>query len=173
MNEARILGCSADDVKNVKDICERTFQETFADTNTDEDMAEYLQVNFNEEQIIKELTNEHSFYYLVDTDGETAGYMKLNICSAQTEDGHPDALEVQRIYILERFKGNGIGKELIQIAIDTAKQMNRDYVWLGVWEHNYPAIKFYEKLGFEKFGQHTFVLGEDEQVDYLMRRVIN
>lgn len=170
MNKVSVMKCSIDDVEHLKKISEMTFLETFADTNSKEDMDGYLQENFSEEQMVKELSHEGSSFYLVNVEGEPAGYMKLNTGSAQTEEGHPNALEVQRIYILERYKGNGIGKKLIHMAIDSAKNMKQDYVWLGVWEHNYPAIKFYEKLGFEKFGQHTFMLGEDAQIDNLMKR---
>ena len=57
----------------------------------------------------------------------------------------------------------------MEVAIDLAYENNLEYVWLGVWEHNYKAIEFYKKKGFEKFGEHVFVLWEDEQVDYLMK----
>ena len=57
----------------------------------------------------------------------------------------------------------------MQKAIKIAKESNLDYIWLGVWEHNFPAIKFYEKHGFKKFSTHIFKLGNDEQTDYLMK----
>lgn len=80
---------------------------------------------------------------------EVAAYMKINFDKAQTESGHDNTLEVQRIYVLEEYKGKKIGKSLIQKAIQTSKDSNLDYVWLGVWEHNINAIRFYEKQEFE------------------------
>ena len=53
-------------------------------------------------------------------------------------------------------------------CIAIAKAKNRDYIWLGVWERNFKAIKFYERFGFKKFGEHEFVLGDDVQTDWLM-----
>ncbi len=47
------------------------------------------------------------------------------------------------------------------------------YVWLGVWEHNYKAIKFYQDKGFVCFGEHVFVLGEDRQTDFLMKKTLD
>jgi ribosomal protein S18 acetylase RimI-like enzyme len=41
--------------------------------------------------------------------------------------------------------------------------------WLGVWEDNHRAIRFYEKNGFEKFDSHPFILGESKQTDLLMK----
>ena len=41
-------------------------------------------------------------------------------------------------------------------------------IWLGVWEHNVSAIRFYERNQFQLFGKHSFILGSDEQTDLLM-----
>jgi ribosomal protein S18 acetylase RimI-like enzyme len=43
------------------------------------------------------------------------------------------------------------------------------YIWLGVWEHNTAAIRFYERLGFEKFAMHPYYIGKDRQTDWLMK----
>ena len=45
--------------------------------------------------------------------------------------------------------------------------MGYNKVWLGVWEKNFKAIRFYKKYGFKKFGQHNFLLRNDLQTDYL------
>jgi ribosomal protein S18 acetylase RimI-like enzyme len=42
-------------------------------------------------------------------------------------------------------------------------------MWLGVWEENPRAIRFYQKQGFVEFDQHIFQLGEDAQTDILMK----
>ena len=98
--------------------------------------------------------------------------MKLNFDKAQTEPGHHNTLEIQRIYILQAYQGKQIGKQLIQKTIEIGIENNLDYIWLGVWEHNVDAIKFYEKQGFKKFDTHIFKLGDDEQTDNLMKLII-
>ena len=55
-------------------------------------------------------------------------------------------------------------------AIDIALDVQASYVWLGVWEENYRALRFYEKNGFTPFGKHKFWLGDDEQTDLLMKK---
>ena len=104
---------------------------------------------------------------------EAAAYMKINSDKAQTEPGHPSTLEVQRIYVLQEYKGKHIGKKLIQKAIETGKTYDLHYIWLGVWENNRNAIKFYEKQGFIKFDTHIFDLGEEAQTDNLMKLQLN
>ncbi|MBM7868650.1 ribosomal protein S18 acetylase RimI-like enzyme [Clostridium pascui] len=83
-----------------------------------------------------------------------------------------NTLEVQRIYVSQECKGKHIGKLLIQNAIEIAKSNNLNYIWLGVWESNINAIKFYEKQVFKKFDTHIFKLGEDEQTDNLMKLIL-
>lgn len=109
---------------------------------TREDMANYIGVT--RETISRKLKKFED-----KEKEEVAAYMKINFDKAQTESGHDNTLEVQRIYVLEEYKGKKIGKSLIQKAIQTSKDSNLDYVWLGVWEHNINAIRFYEKQEFE------------------------
>ncbi|MNN04090.1 Protease synthase and sporulation negative regulatory protein PAI 1 [compost metagenome] len=151
---------------------EKTFYETFSDQNTEEDMHNYLKENFSYEQIESEVKNDSSRFYIAESNTEVAAYMKINFDKAQTEVGHENTLEVQRIYALKEYQGKHIGKSLIEKAIELGKENNINYIWLGVWEHNLSAIKFYEKQGFEKFDTHVFRLGDDEQIDNLMKLVL-
>ncbi len=45
-------------------------------------------------------------------------------------------------------------------------------IWLGVWEENPKAIRFYEKNGFVPFSRHIFKMGDEEQTDIMMRKII-
>ena len=160
------------DVKDVDIICRlgvQTFEESFWQENTAEDMALFLAENFNENQVTGELENQESIFIVAQAQGIPVGYMKLNTGIAQTEVGHPNTLEVQRLYVLRAFKGRGIGKKLMEYALDIAKKMTMAYIWLGVWEHNKKAIGFYERFGFRQFDTHTFMVGEDAQMDWLMK----
>ncbi|MBU3803650.1 MAG: GNAT family N-acetyltransferase [Candidatus Cellulosilyticum pullistercoris] len=169
MEKFLIKECSMQDIEKIKSVSEKTFYETFSSENTKEDMENYLKENFSYEQIESEVKNNASKFYIVEHDKEAVAYMKLNFDKAQTEKDHHNTLEVQRIYVLQEYKGNRIGKRLIEKAIEIGRDNQLNYIWLGVWENNMNAIKFYEKQGFEKFGTHVFKLGEDEQIDHLMK----
>lgn len=131
-----------------------------------------MKKNLSNEQLKSEILNDESIFFIVEVDNNIAAYMKLNLTKAQTEEGHPNTLEVQRIYVLQEYKGKQIGKKLIQKAIETGKNSNLNYIWLGVWEHNLSAINFYIKQGFEKFDTHIFKLGDVEQTDNLMKLLL-
>lgn len=170
--ECVIRRCGPKDLEAVRDLSARTFIETFSADNRKEDMERYLEAHFSREALQGELQQRDALFYLAEIHGDPVAYMKVNVRDAQTEPGHENALEVQRIYVLEAFKNQGIGKKLLEEAVALAKDMALSYIWLGVWEHNLPAIRFYEKWGFEKFDTHVFLLGEDAQTDHLLRRVL-
>ncbi len=172
MDGLLIKQCGLEDIEKIKYIGEKTFYETFSDQNTEEDMHNYLKENFSYEQIESEVKNDSSRFYIAESNTEVAAYMKINFDKAQTEVGHENTLEVQRIYALKEYQGKHIGKSLIERAIELGKENKINYIWLGVWEHNLSAIKFYEKQGFEKFDIHVFRLGDDEQIDNLMKLVL-
>lgn len=172
MEKFLIKECNLEDIENIRYISEKTFCETFAGENTKEDMESYIKENLSYEKIENEVNNTNSKFYLVFSNNEIAAYMKVNFDKAQTEEGHNNTLEVQRIYVLKEYKNKSIGKKLMNKAIEVAKKNNLEYIWLGVWEKNINAIRFYEKQGFVKFDTHIFKLGEDEQVDNLMKLML-
>ena len=136
-------------------------------------MRQYLYKAFNEQMISQELKNENSQFYFAYVKNDLAGYIKINTGSAQTEPHKDPALEVERIYVLQPFQGQKVGQQLLGKALQIAKKHKAQYVWLGVWEHNHRAFKFYQKLGFVKFGQHPFMLGQDRQTDHLMKLMLH
>jgi diamine N-acetyltransferase len=78
-------------------------------------------------------------------------------------------VEVARLYTLEKVWGTGLGQLLLDAAIDFGRQEGKTWLWLGVWEHNARAIRFYEKNGLRIFGSHPFPFGDEIQNDWLMR----
>ena len=58
-------------------------------------------------------------------------------------------------------------------AIDAARARGAQTLWLGVWERNPRAVAFYEKYGFTRVGEHTFMLGDDAQTDWLFARTVS
>lgn len=157
------------DILKLQAISKKTFEDTFSSSNTKEDIQKYLNESFSQDQLLKEISNQNSFFYFAMIDQEVVGYLKLNIAEAQTEIYDLSSLEIERIYVLDTFQGQKIGQILFNKAVENAKSLNLNEIWLGVWEENISAINFYLKNGFEKFDQHIFKLGNDEQIDFLMR----
>ncbi|MFC2486117.1 MAG: GNAT family N-acetyltransferase [Rothia dentocariosa] len=168
----RITSLTVSDVSILRGIARDTFIETFSEANKAEDMERYLTENFSEEQLARELSNPDSFFYVAEVNGHVVGYLKLNTARAQTEPQAADALEIERIYVLGSYHGGGVGQALYHHAMSVAEDRKASYVWLGVWEHNHRALRFYEKNGFIAFGTHIFQLGNDQQTDILMQKSV-
>ena len=165
-----IKKCTLQDLESLQKISIETFYQTFADVNTAENMKAYLENAYNEEKIYKELSNPNSSFFFVYVDERLAGYLKLNEFPSQSDINDIDSLELERIYILKEFQGAGLGKDLLEHAISIAIEHGKKYIWLGVWEHNEKAKRFYQKNGFYRIGEHSFVVGDDVQIDYIMRK---
>lgn len=168
----RITSLTVSDVSILRGIARDTFIETFSEANKAEDMDRYLAKNFSEDQLARELSNPNSFFYVAEVNGNVVGYLKLNTAHAQTEPQAADALEIERIYVLSSYHGHGVGQALYHHAMSVAEDRKASYVWLGVWEHNHRALRFYEKNGLIAFGTHIFQLGNDQQTDILMKKSV-
>ena len=156
----------------VQRISRQTFEAAFAHQNTPENMQHYLAHNLSTEKLQQELQNPNSEFYLAYHNTELAGYLKLNTGSAQTDLQDQHALEIERIYVLPAYFGKQLGQQMLDFAMQQARAKQVQFVWLGVWEHNRRAIRFYQKNGFAEFGKHHFWLGSERQTDLLLRRAL-
>lgn len=170
MNEIEIKQVKRNDVDQLQKICRQTFYETFSADNTEENISKYLVEEFSTAKLTEELGDKNAEFYFAIQDKNIIGYLKINIGQSQTELKDDRALEIERIYVLKDFQGRNVGQFLFNKAIQIAVQRKADYVWLGVWEKNTGAIKFYKKNGFVAFDTHIFKLGNEEQSDIMMKR---
>lgn len=164
--------CTLEDLHILQEISYETFNETFKDQNSPENMNAYLERAFNLEQLKIELSNESSQFYFVYFNHEVAGYLKINTNDAQSEEMGDESLEIERIYVKTKFQKHGLGKNLLNKAIEMAMEGNKKKIWLGVWEKNENAIAFYKKMGFVQTGAHSFYMGDEEQIDFIMIKTL-
>lgn len=167
-----IKKCTLDDLNLLQDISIETFTETFAHQNSSVNMKAYLDKAFHLPQLQKELSNSASEFHFVYADHEAAGYLKTNIDSAQSEEMGHESLEIERIYVRNKFQKRGLGKVLMNKAIEIANEGRKKKLWLGVWEKNENAIAFYNKIGFVQTGAHSFYMGDEEQTDFILTKTL-
>jgi len=151
---------------------EQTFVETFADQNDPRDMAVYLSEAFGPEKQASELADPAVIFLIAKVNGEPVGYVKLLRGTAPDCVTDHKPLELARIYVSRQWLGKGIGDSLMEAAIVRATNDGYATLWLGVWQRNERAQRFYQKWGFKIVGTHFFQLGSDRQTDYLMERTL-
>lgn len=171
MTELTIRKSLPDDLMLLQRIGRDAFADTFSAYNTEHDMKLYLDKNYATEKIAAELKDPDGQFLLVFDGDVCAGYARLK--KGNNPAGvNGKAIEIERLYAVKQYIGKEVGKKLMQACIDYAVAHNFETVWLGVWEKNERAIRFYEKNGFRKFGEHVFMLGLDPQNDWLMKKTL-
>ena len=169
----KIKKCSLDDILDLQKIYRQTFFETFSEQNSEENMRIFLDKAYSEEKLKSEIEDKESETFLAVENQKTLGVLKINTGNAETESGLENSLEIQRIYILKESKGLGIGTVFMNLAEKKARELGVSFIWLGVWEKNFSAQKFYTDKGFRRFSEHAFVLGDDIQTDFLMKKELS
>jgi len=167
-----IREATVNDARLIADISHQTFYETFAAHNSKEDMDKFLYQQFTKGKLIMEVGAKGNIFLLAYDGNETAGYAKIRDERVPLSMGNVNAMEIARIYAVTSKIGKGVGSLLMKSCIDIAKQKNKQWVWLGVWEKNQRAIDFYKRWGFEKFDETDFLLGDDIQRDWLMKKKV-
>jgi diamine N-acetyltransferase len=167
-----IRRATPEDAELLSELGARTFAETFADANRDDDMARYLAASFNPEQQTAELADVDSSFYIAETAGIAAGYAMLRCGESIEGVTNNKPIELVRLYVSREYLGHGVGAALMENCLAEARRKGFRTLWLGVWEHNQRAQKFYRQWNFRDVGTHVFHLGDDAQTDLVMERAV-
>ena len=150
----------------------RVFAATFGTENDPRDMEAYLAATYGEARQRAELEAEGNSFVIAESDDELAGYAFVRRAPLDVDGfrDEPRSVELVRFYVDPRWHGQGVARGLMDAVVSEARARGAALLWLGVWERNPRAIRFYEKQGFRDVGHHDFVLGRDVQTDRLMAR---
>ena len=172
MSEILIRQAVPEDAKVLTDLAYTTFWDAFAHhpKNAPDDLNHYMRQAFNREQITVELADAKNIFLIAEVGDEAAGYSKIIIDNIEPGITAERPVELSRLYSHQKHLGQGVGQRLMEACFKRARAEDRDVMWLGVWEYNPRAQRFYEKNGFRVVGSHVFLLGKDPQTDLLMQR---
>jgi diamine N-acetyltransferase len=155
------------DAAALAELGARTFSDTFASQNRAEDIETYLARTYGEALQRREIEDPGIVTLVVEEGDALIAFAQLR--ESATEYGD---VELARLYVHGQHHGRGVAQALMNAAIDVARELGVASLWLGVWEHNPRAIRFYEKCGFRDVGTQPFLLGSDVQTDRVMTFVI-
>lgn len=169
-----IRQATAEDAKLLTDLAYTTFWDAFAHhpKNAPDDLDHYMRQAFNLDQITLELADARNIFLIAEIENKPAGYAKIIIDNIEPGIIATRPVELNRLYSHQEYIGKGVGQNLMDACFERAVEDGRDVMWLGVWEYNPRAQRFYEKNGFTVVGKHTFQLGTDPQTDLLMQKTL-
>lgn len=162
-----------DDIPELRDIAIKIFRDTFTQLNTPENLEAFLKRDYNTDSFRKEFAEPGSGYYFISANDQTAGYLRLRKNKEVEHLLGTNTIEIHRLYVDPAWHGKKVGDQLMQFALEIARQGKYEWIWLGVWEHNPRAQRFYEKWGFERFSEHDFYMGDEKQTDWLLRKKLS
>lgn len=159
---------NSSDATSLAAIAERTFRETFAVDNSEENISLHCAQKFGAEIQSGEIADPQLITLLAEVAGELVGFAQLRLEHAAARVSGDRPAELHRIYVASEWHGRGVATELMRAVCAAAARAGSDCIWLGVWEQNLKAIAFYRKCGFSVVGDHAFMLGRDRQRDLIL-----
>jgi ribosomal protein S18 acetylase RimI-like enzyme len=158
------------DVGAIATLGARVFSETFGHSVSEEQLKAFLDESYSIEATAKDVSDPNKDMIVATSpNGAIVGFALLTRGSSEPCIAHLDNfVELQRIYVDSAHHGQGVGKHLARRVEEMAKSQGFKHMWLGVWEENFKAQKVYEKLGYQKAGDHDFVIGDVVQTDNIM-----
>jgi ribosomal protein S18 acetylase RimI-like enzyme len=167
-----IRRATLDDATAFSEMAAQSFRDTFLADNSFEDVENYIAQTYTPALQAADIQDSRKEVWLAVIGTEVAGYVQLKDGEVETCVKGPKPCELQRIYVARAFHGRGLAQQLMEITIQRARLLGFQTLWLGVWEHNQRALKFYRKFGYEVVGDHVFVLGKDAQTDLILAKDI-
>lgn len=168
--EWRLRPATPADAASLAAFAEAMFRDTFSADNTPDDMDAYCAGAFGEDLQCAEIEDPALSTLLAEDASRLVGYVQFGAGDAPACVSPVPAWELRRLYVDPESKGSGLARELMARAVSGALAGGAASLWLGVWERNPRAIRFYEKAGFTVVGDHVFQLGRDPQRDFIMAR---
>jgi len=172
-SEIRIRRAEAGDARLIATLATVTFFEAYFEQDDPPDLANYLAESFSADMIAEELADPETYFFLIHRGRPPVGYAKMRDKEPHASVTSRSAIELERIYAVERVWGSGIGEKLLDHCVGFARDLGKDLIWLGVWEENPRAIRFYEKHGFTRVGTLEFPYANSIGINAVMQLELN
>ena len=156
------------DAKNLAELAESTFRNTFTAHNTVDNMDIHCRSSYGEVIQAREISSPGYETLVVEDNDRLIAYAQLRWGKPPKCVLANSPSEIQRLYVEKAWHSKGLAQELMSACLDKMKERDTDVAWLGVWEKNPRAISFYRKFNFNEVGGLVFPLGKDPQRDIIM-----
>ena len=137
-----------DNLEELQEIGVRSYLPHYAYLWKPNGIEWYLERCFGDEFLQKEISDPNVEYYIVENNGENIGMMKLVLKKPVPDSNIENALYLEKVYFIKEWTGKGVGRKLIDYALQRAAELKRDCVWLTAMDTSAKPIEAYEKAGF-------------------------
>lgn len=116
-------------------------------------MHEYA---YHPDKLKAELADANNHHFIVYDEENAMGYLKLKENATLKGFEKHNSLEIERIYLHKTIAGKGVGKQLMLLSEEVARNHKKEMIFLKAMDTSLDAISFYQKMGFTTCG--TYVL---------------
>ncbi len=149
-----------EDAEELAILGEETFITAHGHSADQQIIDAYVAKTYSVIALHDELINPENLYYIIYCDDQMAGYSKLVLNRSNPNIKAQNISTLDRIYLLEKFYGKNLGRQLLDMNILCSKNGGQQGMWLATWIENQKAIKFYGKMGFKIVGSYDFYLSK-------------
>ncbi|MCA1624285.1 MAG: GNAT family N-acetyltransferase [Acidobacteria bacterium] len=144
----KIRKAGLSDLRELRDIGIKSYLPHYAQMWKSGGVEWYMNRCFGDEVLQNELGDTNVEYYIISSEQENIGVLKLVLRKTLPDSNVENALYLEKIYFVKEWTGKGIGREFLNFAFDRAKELNCDYVWLVAMDTAEKPIAAYQKAGF-------------------------
>ncbi|MCL3782657.1 GNAT family N-acetyltransferase [Prolixibacteraceae bacterium JC049] len=167
-----IREANINDLNNLTVLKQQVWISTYATEGLIDEFSSYVLSEYSLDNVKKSIQNKDITTLVALCDDCLIGCVEiLKTPQKPIKSAYP-SIEISTFYILEKFQGQGIGKQLLSECFNQIKQLGYQQVWLTVYYKNQNAIDFYAKQYFKHIGETNFILGEEKHKNYIMLKDI-
>ena len=173
MTDLILRDATSADIPAISHLATESFIAKFGDLYSAENLNAFLAENLSEAAIAAELANPSRVYQLAEADGRLVGYCKIGLtCGFPEHARGARVMELKQLYAASDATGMGIGKAMMDWAMDQFAQRGADEAQLSVYAYNDGAHRFYQRYGYGKVADITFKVGDHLDPEFLFARML-
>lgn len=169
-SEFQLRAPTSDDLANLSKLGRETFVESFGSLYSETDLNHFLESVYPEDVVARELANADLSHQVIDAGDDLVAFIKIGPVHVPAENPKDNDMEIWQIYVRRNFISRGLGTRLIQWACEEFERRQVGDIYVSVFSENKRAIRFYQHHGFEKVGEYGFPVGEQIDLEWIMRR---
>lgn len=166
MNAPTIRSATLSDVPALSELAKRTWADAFGDSVSPDDEAAELETTRSDAYFINALREKTIL--VAEDGGALLGYVQFGDVDIPEVEVRPGDQGLHRIYIETAWQGRGLGRRLMDAALQHPRLVDASRIYLTAWEKNERALRLYESLGFRTVGTTTFAIGTGDVAEDLV-----
>lgn len=161
-----IITATIEDISLIQALSAEAWPKAFAGILSEEQIRYMMEMMYSTEALEKQIGEQGHIFLLAKEGSDYLGYLAY-----ETDYENGTGTKVHKIYLLPSAQGKGVGRALIEKAVEIARTAENTHLLLNVNRENRKAIGFYERMGFTiDHREDNDIGGGFWMIDYVMTK---